>query len=172
MSRIRPDSGLTQKRLRHLFIYDHCSGVFTRLVTVSNQLAGTVAGNPDSKGHIQISVDGRRYLAHRLVWLYIYGHFPRTEIDHINRLRNDNSLSNLRLVTHAQNCQNAGLRKDNTSGIKGVSWNKIRKKWHASICDNKKTIHLGYFDCVNAAADIVAQKRNELHGAFGCSSHE
>ena len=172
MSSIRPNNSLTQSRLRELFIYDSCSGIFTRRVRVSNQPAGTIAGNPDSKGYIQISVDGRRYLAHRLAWFYAYGKLPQTEIDHINRRRDDNSLPNLRLSTRAQNCQNAALRRDNTSGLKGVSWNKLRKKWQAFIYNNKKLLHLGYFDCATAAAVVVARKRNELHGVFGCNGYE
>ena len=136
---------LTQKKLKEKLKYDPDTGIFIWIVKpCRNIIAGSVAGCP-KRGYTQIMISGKNYQAHRLAWLYVYGYFPEYQIDHIDRNKSNNRINNLRHATHQCNMRNIGLRKDNTSGIKGVSWAKDRDKWHAHIRVNNKTHHLGYF---------------------------
>jgi hypothetical protein len=106
----------TVERLRELFSYDAETGIVTRLVSASNCLPGPLNGRRAS--YLQIAVDGAPVMAHRLAWALVHGEWPdqRKHIDHINGNRTDNRLTNLRLVTNAQNCQNLGARSHVTPG--------------------------------------------------------
>lgn len=157
---IVPRPELTAEYLRSVLHYDQETGIFTRKVSTSNSVkAGDVAGCPGGDGYLQITVCSRKYQAHRLAWLYIHGSWPKDQLDHVNRVRTDNRISNLREVTNKQNMQNAGKRSDNTSGHPGVSWHKQRSKWRAQIEHNQKRIHLGYFTDIEDA--IAARKAAE-----------
>ena len=83
---------VTQNRLKEIFTYDKSTGIFFRVKGTRK------VGYVNTKGYIRISVDGKGYFAHHLAWLYVYGIFPETTIDHINHVRTDNSIDNLRLV--------------------------------------------------------------------------
>jgi len=86
-------------------------------------------------------------MAHRLAWIYVNGDDEIDQIDHINGLRSDNRIENLRSISESANKRNMGKSKRNTSGVTGVNWNKLLKKWVASIYINGKSTHLGvYFD--------------------------
>ena len=86
--------------------------------------------------------------------------------DHRNGNGLDNRLYNLRPSTHQENMCNQGIYKNNTSGIKGVSWSKPQKKWWGQIQNNKKFYHLGFFDDKDKAESAVRAKREELHKEF------
>jgi hypothetical protein len=88
------------------------------------------------------------------------------EVDHINRNGLDNRKCNLRICNHSQNEANKGLRRDNTSGVKGVYWNKRYSKWHARIRLNNGRIHIGYYDNIEDATDAYQSKSKELFGEF------
>jgi len=113
---------ITQKRLKSLFSYDESTGLFTRIVTVSNQIAGTIVGNKRPDGYLQVTVDRKHYLIHRLAWLYVHGYFPENDIDHKDLIRDHNWIENLRESSRACNIINTGNRCTNTSGVKGVLW--------------------------------------------------
>jgi hypothetical protein len=133
---------LTAERLRELLHYCPEMGIFTwRKVRTFTALAGSGAGGKNNKGYIRIKVDGKQQLAHRLVWLYVHGVWPEPTVDHINRRRDDNRLVNLRLASYAHQRMNAKLNSDNSSGYPGISWNKRKEKWKASIGRQ----FLGYF---------------------------
>ena len=87
--------------------------------------------------------DQKKYLTHRLVWLFHYGYFPENDIDHINRNKADNRLKNLREISHSCNMQNCDNLSNNVSMVKGVSFNKINKVWVARIKINNKPYFLG-----------------------------
>lgn len=106
---------------------------------------GKVAGSENGKGYVRIFVFGRRYLAHRLAWLWATGELPRKQIDHINRVRNDNRIENLRQVSVLQNAQNKSRSLANKSGATGVCWVRRKRRWLANITLNGKRYHLGYF---------------------------
>ena len=82
-------------------------------------------------GYRQGSLKGKRYKEHRLIWLYHYGEWPKECIDHINGIRDDNRIENLREATNQQNQFNRKSEKDSSSQYKGVSWCKLSKKWRA-----------------------------------------
>lgn len=163
---------LTAMILRGLLSYDAETGAFTWLRRVddlgwSTRFAGTVAGSTTSShGYPAIRIGGTDYLAHRLVWLYSYGKWPERQIDHINGVRTDNRLSNLREASRHQNNQNVGLSKNNRSGVKGVSWDTKRGKWVAMITANGKQWSLGRFDEFKDAAAARRAAEFEHHGEF------
>jgi hypothetical protein len=158
---------LIAERLREILSYNPETGVFTWLVSTSNRVrVGSVAGTMQNRGYQQMTVDNRRYLAHRLVWLYVHGEWPPTDIDHINGVRNDNRLANLRLATNTQNQANSRKRADNTSGFKGVCWDARDHKWKAHLHVNGRQRHLGYFDCPAAAHRAYLAAAEKLHGEF------
>lgn len=133
---------LTKERLQELLIYNTVTGIFTWKVNRRGTAkAGTVAGRPNNKGYIDISIDGKRYKAHRLAWLYITGSWPENQIDHINRIRDDNRLANLRDVTQSENLRNCGVSKSTASGIKNVYksgngwWSAKHNKYYKNLED-------------------------------------
>ena len=151
---------ITAEYLRSILNYDPETGIFTRKVRTSNSVkVGDVAGCSNGCGYLQIRLHNRLHLAHRLAWLYVYGEWPKGQIDHINRNRSDNRISNLREVSHKQNGQNAGKYSHNTSGHTGVSWYKHTSRWQAQIMHNYKLIHLGRFTDIGEA--IAARKAAE-----------
>jgi hypothetical protein len=158
---------LTQARLQELLQYESSTGIFTRLTSTSTRpRVGYVAGSTDTHGYRQITIDGKRYLAHRLAWLYVHGVWPTNQIDHKNGITGDNSIDNLREATQTQNQANRTARVDNTSGLKGVSWHKQHKKWHATTRIQGKQKHLGYFDTKEEAHTAYCAATAKYFGEF------
>ena len=114
------------------------------------------AGTVRTDRRRQIMLKGKKYLAHRLIWLYANGKFPDNTIDHINGNPSDNRIENLRDVTHQENHKNKCTYRTNTSGHIGVSWHIGTQKWCARIEVNGKRKHLGYF---NVLEDAVAARQ-------------
>ena len=152
---------LTAEELRELLHYNPDTGIFTWKVGSANQVkAGDVAGCQNVLGYLRIQLQSRKYLAHRLAWLYVRGEWPKDQLDHVNRVRTDNRITNLMDVSTKQNMQNAGKYSHNTSGHPGVYWYKRDSKWQARIMHNRKNIHLGYFTDIEEA--LAARKAGEL----------
>lgn len=155
-----PTNELTAEYLRSILSYDPESGIFTRKVhTASRAKVGDVAGSQSRGGYLRITVQSRLYQAHRLAWLYVYGTWPKDQLDHVNRVRTDNRIANLREVTNKQNQQNASKSSRNTSGHPGVVWHKQNSKWQATIMHNYKRRYLGCFTNIEEA--ISARKAGE-----------
>ena len=153
---------LTQARLRELMRYDPETGVMTWL------RSGKRAGTKHRLGYRNVVVNGKGYAEHRLAWLWVHGQWPEHDLDHINRVRDDNRLRNLRPATRSENCQNQPVRKSNRSGVTGVYLHGLTGKWVASISIAKKQRHLGIFDSVEQA--IAVRKEAEAkHYAFKVS---
>ena len=152
-------AAITQARLKELLNYDPETGVFTWRVPRRGVRPNRNAGGVYPKGYAFVSVDGKQYYAHRLAWFYVHGAWPPHDIDHINRIRNDNRLVNLRLATRGQNLQNSSKKSFCSSSIKGVHWTARERRWVARIHVNYKTICLGYFRDLEAA--ITARKDAE-----------
>ena len=151
---------LTAEYLRSVLHYDQETGIFTWKVSTSNSVkVGDVAGSPNGHGYQLIQLQSRKHKAHRLAWLYIHGSWPKDQLDHVNRIRTDNRIANLREVTHKQNGQNRSKRSDNTSGHTGIYWLKQSSKWRAQIKHNQKQIHLGLFATIEEA--LSARKAAE-----------
>ena len=152
---------LTAEYLRSVLHYEPETGIFTWKVSTAHSVkVGQASGCLDGHGYLRLRVCSRLYQAHRLAWLYVYGNWPKGQIDHINRNRSDNRIPNLRDVTNRQNQQNRSTNSDNTSGHPGVYWDKQSFKWRARIKHNQKLIHLGLFTDLEEA--IAARKAGEL----------
>lgn len=157
---------LTQDRLKQLLNYDPETGVFRYACARPKVRVGAVAGHTHAgHGYRQIKLDGKLYLAHRLAWLYVHGEWPTDLLDHINRNRVDNRLANLRLSDKYLNRQNTNTPANNTSGAKGVTWNKTLNKWHARLSLHGKRYHVGWFLDKDAAvaARHAAEVQMHLH---------
>ena len=151
---------VSQEILQSLLNYDPVTGNFTRK-------NGSKAGSLNkSDGYIYIRLGKYgRFVAHRLAWVYMYGSIDQNEIDHINCIRHDNSIDNLRLVNRIQNANNQGGRSDNTSGYTGVQWHTKDKAYRAFITMNGKYTHLGNFKTLDEAitARTDAKRRKDAH---------
>ena len=127
---------------------------------------GSLAGTPHSTGYIQITVNGKLYLAHCIIWEIHNVPIPHDKIlDHKNRIRTDNNITNLRLVMYSQNQKNRSKNKNNTSGYSGVYWDATRKLWVAEIKINKKTLHKTRFYDLNDAISF-RKSLEELYGFY------
>ena len=150
-----------------LLKYDPVSGVFTRKINQGKFEAGSHPGHVNCDGYIYISVNGTCYAAHRLAWLMATKTDPgEFEIDHVDGNRQNNAISNLRLATRSENNKNAKIRKDNSSGYKGVSYRKDTKNWRAVIHVNKTSISLGSFDTAELAYTAYCNAAKELYADF------
>lgn len=164
--RIRTHQMLTQAELKATLSYDPDTGVFTRVHTLHSRYIGKPAGAPNNKGYITIRVNGKTHKAHRLAFLYMLGSFPEKQVDHINGIKDDNRWCNLREAENYQNCQNRKLRCDNTSGFRGVSWNKSHRRWQASIMANNVPFYIGQFDTPEEAHKAYLEASSVLHNDF------
>jgi len=116
----------------------------------------------DGKGYRHGSLDKTYIRLHRAVWALTYGEWPEGEVDHIDGDRLNNDITNLRVVSASGNQRNQKRRKNNTSGLVGVSWYKPYKKWRATISVGKgRSKHLGYFDSIEDAAAAWEKARQE-----------
>ena len=157
---------LTQKCLKSILRYNRRTGIFRwkkrwNIDGGLNKYSNKIAGTLHPYGHIHITINGRLYKAHRLAWFYVHGYFPENEIDHLDRIRHHNWISNLRKATRSCNAQNCKIQKNNTSGITGVRWGKGNQRWRVYIGSNNKRIYLGLFrNKLNAAkARLKAEKK-------------
>lgn len=142
---------VNQKKMHELFNYNPETGIIKWKKSRGGKLAGSLAGSVGDTGYLNIMINGTTYKAHRLIWLYSYGYLPEHQIDHINRVRDDNKLSNLRAISPQCNTRNCKLYNNNTSGIKGVSVTK-NGRWKARIVVDYKSKHLGIYKSIENAA--------------------
>ena len=156
---------LTQERLKELLTYNATSGIFTRNTNIHTARIGDVAGSINELGYLGVYVDGKKYKSHRLAWLYVFGAFPKNEIDHIDHDKTNNAIKNLREVTASGNQQNQiKARKNNLStGVLGVTFRKRDQVYIASITTNYKSKHIGVFKTVKEASDAYIKTKRELH---------
>lgn len=171
----KPREIISQSKLKENLEYSHDSGHLiwkTRVATGNyhqmwNALhAGKIAGSRDKDGYRQLNILSHVYRAHSLVWLYVTGEFPMTEIDHINGIKDDNRFGNLRLATRALNTQNWSRKGRGTSGALGVTWNKAAGKWQASGLFNGKLRYLGLYDELTIAAEVAHKWRVENYPGY------
>lgn len=157
---------LSQADLKSVLSYNQKTGLFTWAIKTCNINIGDIAGCQNNRGYIAIRINNVTYLAHRLAWLYVTGKWPEQGIDHVNRITNDNRFSNLREATTFQNHQNRNKPKHNTSGFKGVHFNKSANKWQARIGFNGKRKHLGLFDSPEIAYQTYIEAAKIEHKNF------
>lgn len=163
--RYEPETGDLHWRERTSEMF--CNGLQTAQHSCAiwnGRFAGKLAFTSKTNwGYLQGSIFNQKMLAHRVIWAIHNGAWPKSEIDHINGIRNDNRLTNLRDVTSSANKRNSKKPRDNTSGKVGVSWDRHREKWAAYISADNKIINLGRF---SQKDDAVAARKNAeiIHG--------
>lgn len=156
---------LTQAELKARLHYDPLTGIFTWLVDSKHRKTkGKIAGSLGANGYVVIVINVKAYKAHRLAWLYVHGKWPEKLIDHINMVRDDNRLLNLREATHAQNMSNRKKKSNNTSGYIGVS--KHRNKWSAYVRKDNVQMHIGLYSSPEEASIAREEKARQLFGEF------
>ncbi|MFL4411959.1 HNH endonuclease [Citrobacter portucalensis] len=152
--------------IRDLIDYNPENGVLTAKVNFSGRQAGSVIGSQTWQGYYAFSLFGKKCFAHRLAWLLHYGEWPSQPIDHINGIKTDNSIRNLRLCSLSQNQFNKPTQKNNTTGVKGVYWNKRDKRYVASVQFNGKKYSAGHHKDIDSAKEAVMKLREKLAGEF------
>lgn len=164
---------LRYEEVARLFTYDRETGVLYWRIKNSNHtrrnyVAGSIKGN--NNGYRRVRIKGQSYKEHRIIMMLCFGHIPENaEIDHINHVRNDNRLVNLRFVTRRENQRNQSLSSKSTTGVTGVYFSKARKKYVAKIRVNHEAVYLGIFETLEEAAAARAEanlkyKFNNNHG--------
>lgn len=128
------------------------------------KLKGKEAGTIQQTGYRSIMYNRKHYAVHRIIFLKHMGYLP-AEIDHINCIKIDNRIENLRESTRSQNQWNRGSYVNSITGVKGVYPHKSGK-YSAEIKHEGKKHYLGLFKTVEEARNIVIKKREELQGEF------
>lgn len=156
----------SMERILELFSYDPETGLFTRKINRGKTRAGEVAG-AISCGYIGICIDWVVYRAHRLAWFLHTGEDPgERELDHINGVRTDNRIANLRFADRSKQLCNTAIRSDNTTGVKGVYHDKSRGKYAAEIMKNGKRVRLGRFNTLEEAEAAYKAEAISIHGEY------
>lgn len=165
---------ITQEYLKECLNYNPETGIFTwkkrpfyhfndeRVWKIMNtRCFEKTCGSVDPiDGYISMSINNNKYRAHRLAFLYMVGFFPKCGVDHINRVKIDNRWRNLREASKKINAQNCGLSKTNTSGVKGVYWNRKKNRWVSQIKLNYKNKYLGSYKNFDDA--VLARHQEEV----------
>lgn len=158
---------VTQKRLKEVLYYNKVVGVFEWRKRGTRMNPGQMAGvSIKDRGYIMIGIDGKRYPAHHLVWLYMTGVWPENQIDHKDGDKTNNLFENLREVKPYQNSWNSAITKRNTSGVKGITYDKAAKQWRAVITVNGKKAFNKNFRTKEEAEIAIKVEREKLHGEY------
>ena len=154
---------MTQEYAHSLFEYKDGS-LYWKAQKAPHVKIGAKVGSPAINGYESVMVDGRNWRIHRLVYLMQHGTLPEM-IDHINGNRSDNRIENLRAADRQTNAYNQVMKRNNKSGIKGVSWNNDRQKWAVRVNHNKKT-YQKYVQDLELAELVAIEMRDKLHQQF------
>ena len=157
---------ITQERLKELFDYNPETGKFIRKVSKGNTAIGDEGGSENGEGYLQIMIDGRVYQAHRLVFLWETGLFPKSLVDHKDGNGSNNRRDNLRVASRSNNCLNSKRSASNTSGAKGVSFHKQTQKYRVQVTIKGKQQYFGGYDNLELADLVATEARNKYHGDF------
>lgn len=155
---------ITQEELLKIIKYDKSSGYFTWIKPIKSKKK-VYAGTEDAYGYCQISVNCKLYKAHRLAFLYVNGSLPTGEIDHIDGNPWNNSWSNLREVTRAQNVHNSKGTAAIHKNVYAVSGNRA-KPYNVKFMINGKSKSFGYYVSIVEAVNVADKIRKQLHGEY------
>ena len=157
---------LRDEEVARLFTYDRETGVLYWRIRGSNTIRRNyVAGSSKgATGYRQVGIKGKVYLVHRIIMMLCFGHIPENaEIDHINHVRNDNRLVNLRFATQGENLKNKSVSSKSTTGVTGVYFNKSRNKFIAQIKANRQVHYLGCYNTLEEAAAARAEANSKFN---------
>jgi hypothetical protein len=154
-----------QKELRELLAYDKETGIFTWRKTKGRCHKDAKAGWIDRDGYLCIGLFTLNHAAHRLAWLYVYGEWPKGQVDHKNMIVTDNRIVNLRVATMTHQRANQRVRRDSSTGFKGV-YETRHGTFSARLCHE----HLGTFDTINLARNAYNKRAKEVFGEFARES--
>lgn len=163
---LEDDFPLVHSDVLELLDYDIETGVFTWKKQRRGVRVGIPLGTCNGFGYLRITVLGQSYYAHRLAWFYVHGFWPKNEVDHINSIRSDNRICNLREATTSENQHYkfmstvAGTKKRKTK-VLGVSWHAKARKWQAHC----KTAYLGLFTSISEASDAYRAAKEKYISA-------
>lgn len=149
---------ITQELLKSIVSYDKETGVFKRK-------DGLKFGFKDG-GYLRSEINGKNYYLHRLAWLYEYGEFPNSHLDHVNGDKTDNRIENLRKASRSENLCNVRKTKRNTSGYKNVTFHKESNKWRVVVSVDGKNKSFGLYEDIELADLVAIEARNKFHGQF------
>jgi hypothetical protein len=155
---------LTQEFVNKLFEYSD-GNLYWKNKTNMKTIIGSLAGTKHSKGYWHVCIYKKNYLAHRIIFLLNHGYLPEF-IDHIDGNKLNNKIENLREASKAENLWNQKIHTNNKSGIKGVHWDKQRRKWKVIIHANKLSHYVGCFDDLDEAKRQATQRRLLVHQNF------
>lgn len=155
----------TMQDIKEYLSYDQETGIFTWIKAPSKKITvGNIAGTKHPAGYIQIGYIGKLYKAHRLAWWFMYNVMPICAVDHINEVRNDNRICNLRLDSNNENEQNkSGKSSNNTSGYRGVCFHKSINRWVANIRVKNTLVYLGSFKTPEEAYTSYLYAKRKHH---------
>ena len=162
---------LTQDEVRKLFDYDPETGEVRWKVERYRKHPGDIAGcvyTVDGKRYkrVSVSVNYRRYLLHRIIWLWVTGCWPIDELDHIDGDATNNRWANLREANRHQNGKNISAKVNSLIGINGVSFDKKRGNYRARIMVDRKDIYLGNFASIEEATRVRQVASKKYFGSF------
>lgn len=157
-------SNMTQEYAHSLFEYKD-GGLYWKVKKAPHVKVGARVGSPAIGGYETVYVDGRNWRIHRLVFLMQHGYLPKN-IDHINGIRDDHRIENLRAATHVTNNYNKVAQSNNKLGIKNVSWNNQNKKYWVQLVQNRKKVFSEMFDDLELAELVAIMAREKYHGEF------
>jgi hypothetical protein len=148
-----------------LSAFDYQDGQLIRKIGRVNEI-GCIAGCVHKgTGYVHIKIKAKAFKAHRLIFLYHYGYFPEF-VDHIDGNKQNNRIENLREASKQENCQNQKVRWTNSSGVKGVSWHKVNKKWKVALCKNYRSYYFGTYEDKELAELVSMEATDLLHENF------
>jgi hypothetical protein len=172
---------ITPEYLRQMLEYDPDTGVLTWLPRTSEMfgeyggeqsakwfnenMAGKPAGS-GSGGYVRIQINGLTFAAARVAWALYHGEWPVGEIDHINCVKFDNRIANLRVASRAENSRNKCVRSKNKLGVKGVHFDARKKRYVVQLKLLGKTIYRKRFRTIDEAAAAYAAAARQYHGEF------
>jgi hypothetical protein len=155
----------SQAQLKELFDYDPETGELRWKIPRGNRSPGSLAGTLDDKGYVFVRLFKKTYKAHRLIWVYVHGEDPsRLQIDHIDGVKSNNAITNLRLATPSQNIQNTHIRTDNYLRFKNVYEAKGKYKVGFQVAGKYK--HFGTYATLEEAVIVADVIRHKLHKEF------